>query len=130
MHKRMSNTKRACLAYGLLWIITIILRWIISDPEGTLSDLLTYWIVHPVAIAIVTAYIASEGMTWKKWLLPIGIAFFYALIDLFTGSLQYAINNHQGYINIASTLEIFRNGLLFAAIGTIVGIIVHASSTK
>ena len=71
MHKRMSNTKRACLAYGLLWIITIILRWIISDPEGTLSDLLTYWIVHPVAIAIVTAYIASEGMTWKKWLLPI-----------------------------------------------------------
>ena len=63
-------------------------------------------------------------------MLPIGIAFFYALIDLFTGSLQYAINNHQGYIYIASTLEIFRNGLLFAAIGTIVGIIVHASSTK
>ena len=126
----MENTKNACVGYAILWIATIALRWVISDPEGTLSDLLTYWIVHSVAIAVATGYIASEGMTWKKWMLPIGIAFFYALIDLFTGSLQYAINNHQGYIYIASTLEIFRNGLLFAAIGTIVGIIVHASSTK
>ena len=92
--------------------------------------MLTYWIVHPVAIAIATGYIASEGMTWKKWMLPIGIAFFYALIDLLTGNLQYAINNHQGYIYITSTLEIFRNGLIFAAIGTVVGIIVHAFSNK
>ena len=106
----MENTKNACVGYAILWIATIALRWVISDPEGTLSDLLTYWIVHPVAIAVATGYIASEGMTWKKWML--------------------AINNHQGYIYIASTLEIFRNGLLFAAIGTIVGIIVHASSTK
>ena len=94
----MENTKNACVGYAILWIATIALRWVISDPEGTLSDLLTYWIVHPVAIAVATGYIASEGMTWKKWMLPIGIAFFYALIDLFTGSLQYAINNHQSFM--------------------------------
>ena len=130
MHKQMSKTKRACLAYGLLWIITIILRWVVSDPEGILSDLLTYWIVHPIAIAIASGYIASDGMTWKKWLLPIGIAILYALIDVFTGNLKYVLNNHEGYHYLASTLELLRNGLLFAAIGTVVGIIVHAFSNK
>ena len=38
----MGNTKNACFGYGILWIVTIALRWLISDPEGTLSDLLTF----------------------------------------------------------------------------------------
>ena len=56
----MENTKNACVGYAILWIATIALRWVISDPEGTLSDLLTYWIVHPVAIAVATGYIAAN----------------------------------------------------------------------
>lgn len=118
----MSNTKRACIAYGLLWTITIILRWIVYDPEGFLSDLITYWIVHPIAI-VVAAFIASEGMTLKKWLLPIGLGMLYSLIHTFTGQLRAALNNHNHVISI--NLELLRNGLLFALIGTVVGIIIY-----
>ena len=83
----MGNTKNACFGYGILWIVTIALRWVISDPEGTLSDLLTFWIIHPVAVAVTAGYIASEGMTLKKWLFPIGLGLLYALIYTFTSKL-------------------------------------------
>lgn len=128
----MGNTKNACFGYGILWIVTIALRWVISDPEGTLSDLLTFWIIHPVAVAVTAGYIASEGMTLIKWLFPIGLGLLYALIYTFTSALQsvlYTTHSLQSLVQIFP-MDMFRNGLIFSLTGTVVGIIIYRVSLR
>lgn len=128
----MGNTKNACFGYGILWIVTIALRWVISDPEGTLSDLLTFWIIHPVAVAVTAGYIASEGMTLKKWLFPIGLGLLYALIYTFTSKLQsilYTTHTLKSMVPFFP-MEMLRNGIFFSLTGTVVGIIIYKVSLQ